>query len=84
MQTNILPVEKGNDLSDPVKYLQKLRKWLTITSLKISPKENYKTDVGNNNESVLNSINKFKNPSIKTKKYRKKQEQTFSFNYVSY
>ena len=54
-------------------------------SLKISPKVNYKTDVGNDNEPILNSINKFKNhPSIKIIKSRKKQEQTFTFNYVSY
>ena len=39
----------------------------------------------NDNELILNSINKFKNhPSIKIIKSRKKQEQTFTFNYVSY
>ena len=53
--------------------------------LKISPKENYKTDVGNDNEPILNYINKFKNhPSIKVIKSRKKEEQTFTFSYVSY
>ena len=56
-----------------------------VPSLKISPKENYEIDVGNDNEPILNYINKFKNhPSIKTIKSRKKEEQTFSFNYVSY
>ena len=34
-------------------------------SLRISPKENYETDVENDNEPILNYINKFKNyPSI--------------------
>ena len=56
-----------------------------VPSLKISPKENYKTDVGNDNEPILNYINKFKNhPSIKVIKSRKKEEQTFTFRYVSY
>ena len=56
-----------------------------VPSLKISPKENYETDVGNDNESILNYINKFKNhPSIKVIKSRKKEEQTFTFSYVSY
>ena len=37
-----------------------------VRNLKISPKENYETDVGNANEPILNYINKFKNhPSIK-------------------
>ena len=54
-------------------------------SLKFSPKENYETDVGNHNETILNYINKFKNnPSIKVIKSRKKEEQTFTFSYVSY
>ena len=56
-----------------------------IPSLKISPKENYKTDVGNDNEPIINYINKFKNhPSVKVIKSRKKEEQTFTFNYISY
>ena len=56
-----------------------------VPSLKILPKENYETDVGNDNEPILNYINKFKNhPSIKVIKSRKKEEQTFTFNYVSY
>ena len=41
--------------------------------------------MGNDKEPVLNYINKFKNhPSIKVTKSRKKEEQTFSFNYVSH
>ena len=56
-----------------------------VPSLKISPKENYKTDAGNDNKPILNYINKSKNhPSIKVIKSRKKEEQTFTFNYVSY
>ena len=56
-----------------------------VPSLKISPKENYKIDVGNDNEPILNYINKFKNhPSIKVIKSRKKEQKTFSFSYVSY
>ena len=44
-------------------------------SLKLSPKENYETDVGNDNEAILNYINKFENhPSIKVIKSRKKEE----------
>ena len=56
-----------------------------VPSLKISAKENYETDVGNDNELILNYINKFKNhPSIKVIKFRKKEEKIFTFNYVSY
>ena len=52
-----------------------------VPSLKISLKENYEADVGNNKEPILNYINKFKNhPSIKVIKSRKKEEQTFTFN----
>ena len=48
-------------------------------------KRNYETDVGNDNEPILNDINKFKNhPSIKVIKSRKKEEQTFTSNYVSH
>ena len=55
-----------------------------VPSLKILLKENYKVDVGNDNELILNSINKIKNhPSIKVIKSRKIEEQTFTFNYVS-
>ena len=51
-----------------------------VPSLKILPKENYETDVGNDNEPILIYI-KFKNhPSIKVIKSRKKEEQTFTFN----
>ena len=31
-----------------------------VHSLKISPKENYETDVANDNKPILNYINKFK------------------------
>ena len=56
-----------------------------VPSLKFSPKENYETDVGNDNEPISDYINKFKNhPSIKVIKSRKKEEQTFTFSYVSY
>ena len=48
-------------------------------------KENYKTDVRNDNEPILNYINTFKNqPNIQVIKSRKKEEQTFTFNYVFY
>ena len=100
LQTKILLVEKGNDLSDP-EISSEVEKVISedmeiavtfneffvniVPSLKISPKENYETDVGNDNESILNYINKFKNhPSIKVIKSRKKEEQTFTFSYASY
>ena len=52
-----------------------------VPSLKTSSKENYEINVGNDNESILNYINKFKNhPSTKVIKARKKEEQTFTFN----
>ena len=93
-------MEKGNDLSDPeissevekvisedMEIAETFNEFFVniVPSLKISPKENYETDVGNDNEPILNYINKFKNhPSIKVIKSRKKEEQTFTFNYVSY
>ena len=56
-----------------------------VPSLKISPNENYETDVENDNEPISNYINNFKNhPSINVLKSRKKGEQTFTSNYVSY
>ena len=56
-----------------------------VPSLNISPKENCETDAVNDNEPILNYINKFRNhPSIKVVKSRKKEEQSFTFNYVSY
>ena len=93
-------VEKGNDLSGP-EISSEVEKVISedmeiaktfneffvniVPRLKISPKENYETDVGNDNEPILNYINKFKNhPSIKVIKSRKKEEQTFTFSYVSY
>ena len=93
-------MEKRNDLSDPkissevgkvisegMEIAETFNKFFVniVPSLKISPKENYETDVGNDNKSILNYINKFKNhPSIKVIKSRKKEEQTFTFSYVSY
>ena len=91
---------KGNDLSDPettseadkvisedMEIAETFNEFFMniVPSLKIWPKENYETDVGNDNKPILNYINKFKNhPSIKVIKSRKKEEQTFTFNYVSY
>ena len=92
-------MKKGNTLSDPEissefeKVISDYREIAEtfsdffvsiVPSLKILLKENYKVDVGNDNELILNSINKIKNhPSIKVIKSRKIEEQTFSFNYVS-
>ena len=100
LQTKTLLVEKATDLSDPeissevgkvisedMETAETFNEFFVniVPSLKISPKENYKTDAGNDNEPILNYINKFKNhPSIKVIKSRKKEEQTFTFNYVSY
>ena len=42
-----------------------------VPSLKISPKETYETDIGNDTEPILNYMGKFKNhPSIKVIKSR--------------
>ena len=83
MQTKILLVEKGNNLSDPEisseveKVISKDREIADtlnkcfvniVPSLNISPKENSKTDVGNHNETILNYINKFK--IIRASKYK--------------
>ena len=58
---------------------------IVIANLKILPKENYETDEENKNEPILNYNNKFENHSrIKVIKSRKKDEQTFTLNYVSY
>ena len=92
--------EKGNDLSDPeisaqvekvisddMEIAETFNEFFVdiVPSLKVSPKENYEADVGNDDESILNYINKLKNhPSIKVIKSRKKEEQTFTFSYVSY
>ena len=91
LQTKILLVEKGNDLSDPeissevekvisedMEIAETFNEFFVniVSSLKISPKENYETDVGNDNEPILNYINKFKNhPSIKVIKSRKKKSK---------
>ena len=93
-------MEKENDLSDPettsevdkvisedMEFAETFNEFFMniVLNLKISPKENYETDVGNDKEPILNYINKFKNrPSIKVIKSRKKEEQTFTFSYVSY
>ena len=100
LQTKILLVEKGNDLNDPeissevekvipedMETAETFNEFFVniVSSLEISPKENYETDVGNDNEPILNYINKFKNhPSIKVIKSRKKEEQTFNFSHNSY
>ena len=56
-----------------------------VPSLNISLKENHEPDKKNDIEPILNYINKFKNhPSVKVTKSRKKEEQTFTFNYASY
>ena len=48
-------------------------------------KKNSETDVGNDNEPILNYISKLKShPGIKVIKCRKKEEQTFNFNCVSF
>ena len=58
-------MEKGNALSDPEisSEVETFNDFFVniAPSLKISPKENYEIDVGNDNEPVLNYINKFKN-----------------------
>ena len=100
LQTKILLLKKENDLNDPeissevekvisddMEITETFKEFFAniVSSLKIWPKENYETDVGNDNEPILNYINKFKNhPSIKLIKSRKKEEQTFTFSYVSY
>ena len=91
LQTKILLVEKGNDLSDPEisseveKVISEDMEIAETFNEFFVPKENYETDVGNDNEPILNYINKFKNhSSIKVIKSRKKEEQTFTFSYVSY
>ena len=97
LQTKILLLKKENDLNDPeissevekvisddMEITETFKEFFAniVSSLKIWPKENYETDVGNDNEPILNYINKFKNhPSIKLIKSRKKEEQTFTFNY---
>ena len=72
----MLLVEKGKNTSDP-EIFSEIEKVISedmendetfneffvniVPSLKISPKENYETDVGNDNEPILNYINKFRN-----------------------
>ena len=90
-------MEKGNALSHPeissevetvISVDRKIAETFNnlfvniLPSLKISPKVNYETDVGNHNEPILTYINKFKNhPGIQVIKSTKKEEQTFTFNY---
>ena len=99
INTKILLVEKMNDLSDldicsevekvisdDMEFAETFNKFFVniVPSLKVSPKQNCETDVGNDNKLILNYINNFKNhPSIKVITPRKKEEQTFTFNYVS-
>ena len=80
LQTKILLVEKGNDLSDPeissevekvvsddIKIAKTFNEFFVnlVPSLKIWPKENYETHVGNDNEPILNYINKFNSLNAK-------------------
>ena len=68
-------MEKENDLSDPkissevdkvipvdMEIAETFNEFLVniVTSLKILLKENYETDVGNDDKPILNYINKFK------------------------
>ena len=68
-------MEKENDLSDPkissevdkvipedTEIAETFNEFLVniVTSLKIFLKENYETDVGNDDKPILNYINKFK------------------------
>ena len=68
-QTKILLVEKANDLSDPeissevekviledMEIAETFNEFFVniVPSLKISPKENYETGVGNDNKPILN------------------------------
>ena len=83
-------MEKRNNLSDPEKVISddiEIAETFNevvvyiVLSLRILLKENCETKVGNDNEPILNYINKFKNhPNIKVIKPRKKEEQTFTFN----
>ena len=75
LQTKSFLVEKGNDLSNP-EISSEVEKVLSedmeiaetfneffvniVPSLKISSKENYETNVGKDNEPILNYIDKFK------------------------
>ena len=69
LQTKNLLVEKANDLSDPeissevekvisndMAIAEKFNEFFVniVPSLKISPKENYETDLGNDNQLILN------------------------------
>ena len=91
LETKISLMEKGNALSDPeisaevekvILDDREIAKTFNnffgniVPSLKISSKENYEIDVGNDNEPILNYINKFKNhSSIQVIKSRKKKSK---------
>ena len=49
-----------------------------VSCLKLLPKDNGKTDIGNDNKQIIN------HKRIKYIKSRKKEEQTFTFIYISY
>ena len=83
-------MEKGNDLSNP-EISSEVEKVISddmeiaetinelfvnnIPNLRILSKENDETDVGNDNEPILNCINKFKNhPGIKVINSRKNEK----------
>ena len=64
-------------ISDDIRIAETFRDFFVniVPRLKISPKESFETDEGNDNEPVLNYINKFKNhSSIKVTKSRKKSK----------
>ena len=74
--TKLLLVEQGNDLSDP-EISSEVKKMISeeleiaeafneffvniVPSLKMSPNENYETDLANDGEPILSYMNKFKN-----------------------
>ena len=83
-------LEKGNDLSDreissevdkviseDIGIAETFNEFFVniVPGLKISPKENYETNVRNDIEPILNYINRFKNHlSIKVIKSRQKEQ----------
>ena len=72
-------------ISEDKEFAETLNNFLIFPSLKITPTQKYKVMVGNDNEPILNYIDKLGNyPSINFLKSRKKEVQTFIFKYVSY
>ena len=82
-------MKKGNHLNDPeispetekvisedMEIVETFNEFFVniVPSLKISPKENYETDVGNDNELILNYINLKNHPSIKVNLGKKKNK----------